>query len=114
MVRAGMLKFHVDIHAPTTWATAAGHSPSGKTEDDVTVSLGDDLCTTGWLAEDQKAGKITPATEDVLILITGFAPNRKKVAAARNELARRVKSAFDRAVEVGWIEEAPHTFETDI
>ena len=85
-----------------------------KTEDDVTVSLGDDLCTTGWLAEDQKTGEITPATEDVLILITGFAPNRKKVAAARNELARRVKSAFDRAVEVGWIEEAPHTFETDI
>ena len=113
MVRAGMLKFHVDIHAYDMGDRSRTLSIR-KTEDDVTVSLGDDLCTTGWLAEDQKAGKITPATEDVLILITGFAPNRKKVAVARNELARRVKSAFDRAVEVGWIEEAPHTFETDI
>lgn len=113
MVRAGMLKFHVDIHAYDMGDRSRTLSIR-KTEDDVTVSLGDDLCTTGWLAEDQKAGQITPATEDVLILITGFAPNRKKVAAARNELARRVKSAFDRAVEVGWIEEAPHTFETDI
>lgn len=113
MVRSGMLKFHVDIHAydmgdrQTPLAIAAS-------DGDIQVSLGDKVCTSHWLAEAGEAGQITESTEDVLILITGFAPNRKKVSAARNELARRLKSAFDRAVEVGWIETAPYEFTTAI
>ena len=113
MVRSGMLKFHVDIHAYDMGdrQTPLVISKNGET---IQVTLGDALCTDHWLAEDGAAGQITEATEDVLILITGFAPNRKKVSAARNELARRLKSAFDRAVEVGWIETEPHEFTTAI
>ena len=113
MVRSGMLKFHVDIHAYDMGdrQTPLVISKNGET---IQVTLGDALCTDHWLAEDGAAGQITESTEDVLILITGFAPNRKKVSAARNELARRLKSAFDRAVEVGWIETEPHEFTTAI
>ena len=113
MVRSGMLKFHVDIHAYDMGDRQTPLVISKKGEA-IQVTLGDGLCTDHWLAEDGTAGQITEATEDVLILITGFAPNRKKVSAARNELARRLKSAFDRAVEVGWIETAPHEFTTAI
>ena len=113
MVRSGMLKFHVDIHAYDMGDRQTPLVISKKGES-IQVTLGDGPCTDHWLAEDGTAGQITESTEDVLILITGFAPNRKKVSAARNELARRLKSAFDRAVEVGWIETSPHEFTTDI
>lgn len=113
MVRSGMLKFHVDIHAYDLGDRTQPLVISKK-EDDIAVTLGDGVCTHHWLGEEGEAGQITENSENVLILITGFAPNRKKVSAARNELARRLKSAFDRAVEVGWIETSPHEFTTDI
>lgn len=113
MVRSGMLKFHVDIHAYDLGDRTQPLVISKK-EDDIAVTLGDGVCTHHWLGENGEAGQITENSENVLILITGFAPNRKKVTAARNELARRLKSAFDRAVEVGWIETSPHEFTTDI
>lgn len=113
MVRSGMLKFHVDIHAYDLGDRTQPLVISKK-EDDIAVTLGDGVCTHHWLGENGEAGQITENSENVLILITGFAPNRKKVTAARNELARRMKSAFDRAVEVGWIEADTHEFTTDI
>ena len=113
MVRSGMLKFHVDIHAYDLGDRTQPLVISKK-EDDIAVTLGDGVCTHHWLGEEGEAGQITENSENVLILITGFAPNRKKVTAARNELARRMKSAFDRAVEVGWMETSPHEFTTDI
>lgn len=113
MIRAGMLKFHVDIHG---YDLGDRKEPLviQKTSDDVTVSLGDNLCHGHWLSGDGSLGKVTENSENVLILMTGFASNRKKVTAARNELARRMKSAFDRAVEVGWLEGDVHEFTTDI
>lgn len=113
MVRSGMLKFHVDIHAYDLGDRTQPLVISKK-EDDIAVTLGDGVCTHHWLGENGEAGQITENSENVLILITGFAPNRKKVTAARNELARRMKSAFDRAVEVGWMEVDTHEFTTDI
>lgn len=113
MVRSGMLKFHVDIHAYDLGDRTQPLVISKK-EDDIAVTLGDGVCTHHWLGEEGEAGQITENSENVLILITGFAPNRKKVTAARNELARRMKSAFDRAVEVGWMEADTHEFTTDI
>ena len=113
MVRSGMLKFHVDIHAYDLGDRTQPLVISKK-EDDIAVTLGDGVCTHHWLGENGEAGQITENSENVLILITGFAPNRKKVTAARNELARRMKSAFDRAVEVGWMEADTHEFTTDI
>ena len=113
MVRSGMLKFHVDIHAYDLGDRTQPLVISKK-EDDIAVTLGDGVCTHHWLGEEGEAGQITENSENVLILITGFAPNRKKVTAARNELARRMKSAFDRAVEVGWMEVDTHEFTTDI
>ena len=113
MVRSGMLKFHVDIHAYDMGDRQTPLVISKKGES-IQVTLGDGVCTHHWLGEEGEAGQITENSENVLILITGFAPNRKKVTAARNELARRMKSAFDRAVEVGWIETSPHEFTTDI
>ncbi len=112
IVRSAMLKFHVDVHA---YDMGDRQTPLTitKTDDDVVVSLGNQVLTRGWLSE-EIGEPISADTEDVLILITGFAPNRKKVAAARNELARRIKSAFDRAVEVGWLEGETVDFETDI
>ncbi len=113
MVRSGILKFHVDIHAYDLGDRTQPLVISKK-EDDIAVTLGDGVCTHHWLGEEGEAGQITENSENVLILITGFAPNRKKVTAARNELARRMKSAFDRAVEVGWMEVDTHEFTTDI
>lgn len=112
IIRSAMLKFHVDIHGYDMKDRKTPLTIT-KTESDVIVSLGDTVLTRGWLSE-ETSENITKDTEDVLILITGFAPNRKKVAAARNELARRIKSAFDRAVEVGWLEGDEVEFETDI
>ncbi len=112
IIRSAMLKFHVDIHGYDMKDRKTPLTIT-KTADDVLVSLGDTVLTRGWLSE-ETSENITKDTEDVLILITGFAPNRKKVAAARNELARRIKSAFDRAVEVGWLEGDETEFETDI
>ncbi len=112
IIRSAMLKFHVDIHGYDMKDRKTPLTIT-KTADDVVVSLGDTVLTRGWLSE-ETSENITKDTEDVLILITGFAPNRKKVAAARNELARRIKSAFDRAVEVGWLEGDEVEFETDI
>ena len=113
MLKSGMLKFHVDIHG---YDMGDRQTPLAivKTGDTIQVTLGDQVCTSHWLSEKGTAGQITEKSEDVLILITGFAPNRKKVTAARNELARRMKSAFDRAVEVGWMEANTHEFTTDI
>ena len=55
---------------------------------------GDKVCTADWLCRDEEAGAVTEDTENILVLITGMKGNRRKVAAARNELARRMKSAF--------------------
>lgn len=111
IIRSAMLKFHVEIHG---YDMKDRKTPLAieKTDDDILVSLGDEVLAKSWFTE--AAPVIGKDTEDVLILITGFAPNRKKVAAARNELARRIKSAFDRAVEVGWLEGDDTAFETDI
>jgi DNA/RNA-binding domain of Phe-tRNA-synthetase-like protein len=113
MVRGGMLKFHVDIHAfdmGDRKAPLTVHQKDGEW----VVSLGDETAVRHWYCEDGTAGKVDENSENILILITGFAPNRKKVAATRNELARRMKSAFDRSVEVGWLEDGTHEFTASI
>lgn len=112
IVRAGMLKFHVNIHA---YDLGDRKSPLEiKDEAGYPVTWKEQICTKPWLSVESGAGKITKETENILVVITGFAENRKKVAAARNELARRMKSAFDRAVEVGWLEGKETEFETEI
>lgn len=113
MVRGGMLKFHVDIHA---FDMGDRKTPLEvkKIDDEWAVTLGDGIATHHWYCEDGTAAQVGPDSENILILITGFAPSRKKVAAARNELARRMKSAFDRSVEVGWLEADTHEFTASI
>lgn len=113
MIRGAMLKFHVEIHAydmgdrtrPLTVKPQDGRW---------NVYLGDEIATEDWLGSGEKAGRISAGSENILVLITGFGPNRKKVASARNELARRMKSAFDRTAEVGWLEGETHEFTADI
>lgn len=113
MVRGGMLKFHVDIHA---FDMGDRKTPLlvHRQEGEWVVSLGNETALHNWYCENGTAGQVGEETENILILITGFAPNRNKVAAARNELARRMKSAFDRSVEVGWLEAGTHEFTASI
>lgn len=113
IVRGGMLKFHVEIHAYDMGnrKTPLEIRETGRA---FSVNLGDKVCTADWLCRDEEAGAVTEDTENILVLITGMKGNRRKVAAARNELARRMKSAFDRAVEVGWLEGKETEFTTEI
>lgn len=113
IIRGGMLKFHVEIHAYDMGnrKTPLEIREAGRT---VSVNLGDKVITADWLCRDEEAGAVTEDTENILVLITGMKGNRRKVAAARNELARRMKSAFDRAVEVGWLEGKETEFTTEI
>lgn len=113
IIRGGMLKFHVEIHAYDMGnrKTPLEIQEAGRT---FSVNLGDKVCTADWLCRDEEAGAVTEDTENILVLITGMKGNRRKVAAARNELARRMKSAFDRAVEVGWLEGKETEFTTEI
>lgn len=113
MVRGGMLKFHVDIHA---FDMGDRKTPLlvHQQEGEWVVSLGNETALHHWYCENGTAAQVGEETENILILITGFAPNRNKVAAARNELARRMKSAFDRSVEVGWLEAGTHEFTASI
>ena len=113
IVRGGMLKFHVEIHAYDMGnrKTPLEIRETGRA---FSVNLGDKVCTDDWLCHDEDAGAVTEDTENILVLITGMKGNRRKVAAARNELARRMKSAFDRAVEVGWLEGKETEFTTEI
>lgn len=113
IIRGGMLKFHVEIHAYDMGnrKTSLEIREAGRT---FSVNLGDKVCTADWLCRDEEAGAVTEDTENILVLITGMKGNRRKVAAARNELARRMKSAFDRAVEVGWLEGKETEFTTEI
>lgn len=113
IIRGGMLKFHVEIHAYDMGnrKTPLEIREAGRT---FSVNLGDKVCTAGWRCRDEEAGAVTEDTENILVLITGMKGNRRKVAAARNELARRMKSAFDRAVEVGWLEGKETEFTTEI
>lgn len=113
IVRGGMLKFHVEIHAYDMGnrKTPLEIRETGRA---FSVNLGDKVCTDDWLCHDEEAGAVTEDTENILVLITGMKGNRRKVAAARNELARRMKSAFDRAVEVGWLEGKETEFTTEI
>ncbi|WP_337605446.1 hypothetical protein [Dialister invisus] len=113
IIRGGMLKFHVEIHAYDMGnrKTPLEIREAGRT---FSVNLGDKVCTAGWLCRDEEAGAVTEDTENILVLITGMKGNRRKVAAARNELARRMKSVFDRAVEVGWLEGKETEFTTEI
>lgn len=113
IIRGGMLKFHVEIHAYDMGnrKTPLEIQKAGRT---FSVNLGDKVCTADWLCRDEEAGAVTEDTENILVLITGMKGNRRKVAAARNELARRMKSAFDRAVEVGWLEGKETEFTTEI
>lgn len=112
IVRAGMLKFHVNIHAYDLGDRKAPLEIGD--EEGYPVTWKGEICTQPWLSGNGNAAKITGESENILVLITGFADNRKRVAAARNELARRMKSAFDRAVEVGWLEGKETEFETEI
>lgn len=113
IIRGGMLKFHVEIHAYDMGnrKTPLEIQKAGRT---FSVNLGDKVCTADWFCRDEEAGAVTEDTENILVLITGMKGNRRKVAAARNELARRMKSAFDRAVEVGWLEGKETEFTTEI
>lgn len=113
IIRGGMLKFHVEIHAYDMGnrKTPLEIQKTGRT---FSVNLGDKVCTADWLCRDEEAGAVTEDTENILVLITGMKGNRRKVAAARNELARRMKSAFDRAVEVGWLEGKETEFTAEI
>ena len=113
IIRGGMLKFHVEIHAYDMGnrKTPLEIREAGRT---FSVNLGDKVCTAGWLSRDEEAWAVTEDTENILVLITGMKGNLRKVAAARNELARRMKSAFDWAVEVGWLEGKETEFTTEI
>lgn len=113
LIHSGMLKFHVDIHGYAVDSKDEELSVHGG--DKPGVWLGKTLCTSPWLCEDAGPALLpeTPAL-DVVILATGLAENRKKVAAARNELARRMREAFERSVEVGWLEGKTNSFETTI
>lgn len=113
MVRGGMLKFHVDIHA-FDMGDRTKPLLIEKKNGEWQATLGGKTAIHHWYCEDGEAGKVTEDSENILILITGFAPSWKKVAAARNELARRMKSAFDRSVEVGWLEGPEHSFTASI
>ena len=113
IIRGGLLKYHVEIHVYDMGnrKTPLEIREAGRT---FSVNLGDKVCTADWLCRDEEAGAVTEDTENILVLITGMKGNRRKVAAARNELARRMKSAFDRAVEVGWLEGKETEFTTEI
>lgn len=113
MVRGGMLKFHVDIHA-FDMGDRTQPLLIEKKDGEWQATLGGETAVHHWYCEDGEAAQVTEDSENILILITGFAPNRKKVAAARNELARRMKSAFDRSVEVGWLEGKTRSFTASI
>lgn len=113
MIRGAMLKFHVEIHA-YDMGDRTRPLCVRKKEGRWNVYLGEEPATEDWLGSGEQAGKVTADSENILVLITGFAPNRKKVASARNELARRMKSAFDRTAEVGWLEGDTHEFTADI
>lgn len=112
MIRAAMLKFHVDIHGYDVESRKAELSVSLDEDDVVTACRGEVLCR-DWIGE-EIGGAITEDAENCLLLIYGMKENRKKVAAARNELGRRMKSAFECAVESGWIEGSRNEFVTDI
>lgn len=113
MIRGAMLKFHVEIHA-YDMGDRTRPLCVRKKDGRWNVYLGEEPATEDWLGSGEQAGKVTADSENILVLITGFAPNRKKVASARNELARRMKSAFDRTAEVGWLEGDTHEFTADI
>ncbi|MDY6083713.1 MAG: hypothetical protein SPI25_00415 [Dialister sp.] len=112
MIRAAMLKFHVDIHGYDVESRKAELSVALDREDVVTTCRGEVFCK-DWIGNEM-SGAITEDTENCLVLIYGTRGNRKKVAAARNELGRRMKSAFECAVESGWIEGSQTEFVTDI
>lgn len=113
LIQSGMLKFHVDIHGVEVKdgdkeiTIQAGEKPG--------VYLDGHPCNVPWLCKSEGAGVMSnsPAA-NVIILVTGLMENRNKVAAARNELARRLRDAFERSVEVGWLEGKTNTFETTI
>lgn len=105
MVRAAMLKFHVNIAA-----FDMDNRKKVLTVSENHISLGEESVSSHFLS----GGELTEDSENIILLITGNEKNRKKVTSARNELARRLKSAFDRAVEVGWIEGNEHEFDADI
>lgn len=106
MVRAAMLKFHVNIAAFDMENRKKVLSVSENE-----ISLGEMKVASHFL---EGGEELTEDSENIIILITGTDRNRKKVTSARNELARRLKSAFDRAVEVGWIEGETNEFDADI
>lgn len=112
MIRAAMLKFHVDIHAYDVESRRAELTVSLDGSDVVTSCKGDIFCK-DWIGS-EAGGAVTEDAENCILLIYGMKENRKKVAAARNELGRRMKSAFECAVESGWIEGAQNTFESEI
>ena len=93
IIRGGMLKFHVEIHVYDMGnrKTPLEIREAGRT---FSVNLGDKVCTAGWLCRDEEAGAVTEDTENILVLI--------------------MKSAFDRAVEVGWLEGKETEFTTEI
>lgn len=108
MVRSAMIRFHVPVEMYDM--------KDGECElvirDDFTVVRGESVLADSWLGPVREA--VTEDTKNLCILITGMAGNRKVVAAARNELARRIKSAFGCDVETGWLEGSQRTFVTDI
>jgi hypothetical protein len=56
---------------------------------------------------------ITEDTLFAMFLVPGRAENRAQVIAARNELARRMREAFDCPVEAGWIEGADRAWDSE-
>lgn len=110
LVRSGMLKFHVPIDI---------YDAKDKNEEFCIVyekypivKRGTEMIAVPWCIDSET--EIIEETKNVWIVIVGTSDNRKVVAATRNELARRIKSAFNCDVETGWLEGSVTVFDTSI
>lgn len=110
LVRSGMIRFRVPIEIVEM--TEDKEELQLAVKGHPMIMRGEAVVADPWMTPEKEA--ISEDARWAFLLITGTAFNRKTVAAARNELARRIKSAFSCDVESGWLEGAVRSFATEI
>lgn len=81
---------------------------------EIIYAVGSQVRTRRWTWRQSEHGRITKDTRFVLYPIDGFESNRRRLIAARNELARRLKYSMNCDVEVGWLDKENPVFNATI
>jgi len=87
-----------------------GEDSSGFDKEEVVYASGNTIRTRRWIWRQMPAGRINPASKNLVFPLDGFTANKETILAARDDFSSRLKQYFNCETKVGLIDKDSPSF----